>query len=718
MYCMSEALFSSSWYRVADLQPRLKRHATIHRQVYRDQVWYVLQDYSSERFHRFAHAAYYVITLMDGQRTVQTLWDLAAEHLSDEAPTQDQLIALLGQLHSADVLQCNVPPDTAELFRRHQKQQQRQWKSRLFSVLAWKFPLFDPERFLQRLLPAVRPFFGWVGALLWIAVVVPAVILAVTHWPDLTHHVTEQILTPHNLFLLWILFPILKSLHELGHGFAVKAFGGEVHEMGVMLLVFTPVPYVDASSAWGFREQWQRVVVGAAGMIVEVFLASLAFFVWLNVEPGLVRMLAYNTMLISGISTLLFNANPLLRFDGYYIFSDYLEIPNLRNRANAYLRYLGEYFVLGNKEATCPPAASGERRWFVAFGILAFLYRCVIVTAILLYLLDEFFLAGVLLGTFAIVAWAGIPLMKGASFLLTSPTIRRVRVRAILTICGILLFIGGFIGFTPMPSNTMAEGVIWIPEEAHVRSGSSGFVSRVIAIPGTQVKPGDILVASEDPGLTTQVAVLKARVRELQAEIREHWSEDHVKAAILQEELGYVRNELAQARQHLNDLTVRSQVHGTFIAPTAMDLPGRYVKRGDTLGYVLDFSTIIVRTVIPQTEFDLVRTHTLRVEARSSALLNEITSATISRVVPSASDQLPSPALGSDGGGPIAMNPMSGESNTAAEKLFQLDLELPSDARFVNAGGRVYVKFIHEWEPLATQWERDVRQLFLSRFKV
>jgi len=715
---MSETLFSSSWYRVADLTPRLKSHATIHRQVYRDQIWYVLQDYSSERFHRFAHAAYYVISLMNGQRTVQSLWDLAAEHLGDEAPTQDQLIALLSQLHAADVLQCNVPPDTTELFRRYENQQQRQWKSRLFSVLAWKFPLFDPERFLHRLLPLVRPFFGWAGAFLWVAVVVPAIILAGTHWTDLSHNITEQLLTPSNLLLLWILFPILKSLHELGHGFAVKAFGGEVHEMGVMLLVFTPVPYVDASSAWGFREKWHRVVVGAAGMVVEVFLAALAFFVWLNVEPGLVRMLAYNAMLISGISTLLFNANPLLRFDGYYIFSDFLEIPNLRNRANAYLRYLGEYFVWGNKDASNPPATPEEQRWFVTFGLAAFFYRILIITAIILFLLDEFFLAGMVLGMFAIVAWAGVPLVKGFSYLLTSPTLRRVRFRAILATCSILFMLGAFIAMVPMPSHTLAEGVIWIPDEAHVRAQSSGFVDRIIATPGSQVQPGEVLMICHDPSLTTQVTVLEARVRELQAQIREHWSEDHVQAAIIQEELDYVHNELAQARQHVNDLTVRSQVHGIFVVPAAVDLPGRYVERGEQLGYVLDFHTIVVRTVIPQTEFDLVRSRTVRVEARSAEQLNEITPALISRVVPSASDQLPSPALGSDGGGKIPINPMSGENLTAAEKLFQLDLELPTDSRFVNAGGRVYVKFIHEWEPLATQWKRDVRQLFLSRFKV
>ena len=137
------------------------------------------------------------------------------------------------------------------------------------------------------------------------------------HWTDLSQDFFDQALAPQNILLLWLLFPVLKIAHELGHGLVTKAFGGEVHELGVMIMVFTPVPYVEASAAWAFRSKWQRILVGAAGMMVELVLASIALAIWLHTEPGRAHLLAYNTILIAGASTVLFNANPLLRFDGY-----------------------------------------------------------------------------------------------------------------------------------------------------------------------------------------------------------------------------------------------------------------------------------------------------------------------------------------------------------------------------------------------------------------
>ena len=165
----------------------------------------------------------------------------------------------------------------------------------------------------------------------------------------------DRVLVPENLLVMWLVFPVLKLAHEFGHAFAVKTRGGEVHEMGVMIMVLTPVPYVDASSAWAFRSKWQRIRVGAAGMMVELFIASLALFLWLSAEPGVFRGVLYNVILIAGISTVLFNANPLLRFDGYYILMDWLEIPNLRQRSTQYWAYLAERYLFGRREAE-PPA--------------------------------------------------------------------------------------------------------------------------------------------------------------------------------------------------------------------------------------------------------------------------------------------------------------------------------------------------------------------------
>src|SRR4051812_40692277 len=178
---MSETLFSPSWYRVSALKPRIRAHARILRQSFRGEVWYVLQDQAAERAHRFTPAAYHFIGLMDGERTVQQLWEAASAQLGDDAPTQEEVIRLLGQLHAADALLCDVPPDSAEVFRRHQQHERMLWKRRLWTPLALRFPLLDPDRFLQRTLPVVEPLFGWFGVLLWLAVVITGAVLAASH---------------------------------------------------------------------------------------------------------------------------------------------------------------------------------------------------------------------------------------------------------------------------------------------------------------------------------------------------------------------------------------------------------------------------------------------------------------------------------------------------------------------------------------------------------
>src|SRR5215510_6620361 len=422
---MSEVFFSSTWYRVASLRPRLRRHAQIHRHHYRGQLWYILQDHASQRVHRFSPAAYCVIGLMDGKRTVEALWEVASARLGDDAPTQDEVIQLLTHLHAADVLQCDVPPDTAELLLRYERQRRGTWQNRLLSPFVVRLPLFDPERFLQRLLPWIRPFFGGLCLLLWLLVVGTAVLLAAVHWHDLTEDFMDRVLVPHNLLLLWLVFPVLKTLHEFGHAFATKIYGGEVHEMGVMFLVFTPCPYVDASAASAFRAKWHRIMVGAAGMIVELFLAALALFVWLNVEPGVVRAVTYNVMFIAGISTVLFNGNPLLRYDGYYMFADYLEIPNLRVRARAYLHYLWERYAFGHREAEAEMATPGERGWFVCYGLMALVYRAVVFVAVAIYIADRFFFLGVIVAIGGLVVGGAAPLVRLLAYLSTSPRLRR-----------------------------------------------------------------------------------------------------------------------------------------------------------------------------------------------------------------------------------------------------------------------------------------------------
>jgi putative peptide zinc metalloprotease protein len=715
---MTGPIFSASWYRVEALVPRLRAHVRIHRQEYRGQTWYILQDPSTERFHRFSPPAYFIIGLMDGRRTVREVWETTTARLGDDAPTQDEVIHLLSQLHGADALQCDVPPDTAELLDRYDRQRRRTWQSRLFSVFGWRASLFDPERLLQRLLPLVRPLFGWPGAVLCLAVVGPALVLAASHWGDLTANVMDRVLAPQNLVLLWLSFPLLKILHEFGHAFAVKVFGGEVHDMGIMLLVLTPVPYVDASSAWAFRDKWRRIAVGAAGMAVELFVAALALFVWLNAEPGMVRTVAYNAVFLAGTSTILFNANPLLRFDGYYILMDLLEIPNLRSRATGYIGYLCERYLFGRREAEVPVATPGERAWFVAYGIASFVYRILIAVAIILFIAGKFFVVGVLLAALAAIAWGAVPAAKGVAYLVASPRLRRVRTRAVAVSTLVVAALVVVTCLVPVPLRSRAEGVVWLPDEAFVRAGTEGFVARVAARPGSPVRAGDVLIECRDPVLAAQVAMLEARVRELEARYDEQRLADLVKAQMIKEDLQYAAESLAQARRRAAELVIRSGADGTFVAPFAEDLPGRFVRKGELLGHVADPGPMTVRVVVPQATIDLVRHRTAGVQVRLAERVADILPAAIAREVPAATEQLPTAALGSAGGGQVAVDPRDARGLTAVQTHFQFDLALATAAPGAHVGGRVHVRFEHGWEPLVARWYRQVRQLFLSRFNV
>ena len=669
-----------------------------------------------ERFFRFTPSVYSVVGMMDGRRTVEELWQEACSLLGDDAPTQDEMIQLLGQLYQVDVLQCDVPADAAELLKRHETYTRRKWQSNFLSVFSWRFPLIDPERFLQFLLPVVKPLFGWFGAVLWLSVLIPALILFGTHWTDLTQGMLDRVFVPNNILVLWMLFPCIKALHEFGHAFATRVFGGEVHEMGVMMLVITPVPYVDASSASAFQQKWRRVLVGAAGMVVELFIASLALFFWLNAQPGAMRTLAYNAIFIAGISTIFFNANPLLRYDGYYILSDLIEIPNLRNRSNAYLLYLCERYFFGSQNVEPPDATRSERTWFVVFGILSFAYRMFVVSAILIFIGQKFLGLGLLLALAAATVWFVTPIFKGASYLFTNPRIRSVRGRAltvtVLLIAGVL----SFLCFVPMPYRTGTEGVIWIPEESFVRSGAEGFVDELLVQPGARVEKGTALLRLTNSVLGTQERIAVAHVRELEATYLHYLPTNIVRAGAVRDELNEAQSRLSKIRGEIRDLTVRSEASGTFVVPTPEDLPQKYVRKGELLAYVLDNQRTTVRAAVSQPIIELVQSHTESIDVRLSENLQETVSAKIVRAVPGASDQLPAKALGTSGGGTIAMDPTDARGLKSVQKVFQLDLEIPAHSKLVNLGGRCYIRFDHGWTPLAVQFYFQLRQLFLSRF--
>jgi putative peptide zinc metalloprotease protein len=710
-------LHSPSWYRVAQLRPRLRGHARIHRHHYRGELWYVLEDRVSRKMHRFNPAAYYIVGLLDGRRTVHEIWEAATERFDDDAPTQDEVIRLLGQLHTAEVLLSEAMPDLTELARRARKGKKKTWLQNLLSPLAIRIPLFDPDRALERWLPWYRPWFGWIGALVWAAVVTAGIMAAGRHWGALTADVTSQVLAPQTLLILWLTFPVVKLAHELGHACAVKAWGGEVHEMGIMLLVLMPIPYVDASAASAFPQARRRVVVGAAGMIVEVFLASIAMWLWVEAEPGLSRAVLYDVMLIAGVSTVVFNANPLLRYDGYYIMADLVQIPNLRTRANQYLGRLVETRLFGvNEDEAATPV--GERAWLGFYAVFSFLYRTFVMCAIALFIASQYLVVGVVLALWAAVTAVVLPLFKGIGYLLMHPRLRRRRPRALAVTALVLLVLYGGLFHLPIPLWTRAEGVVAVPEESHLRAGTEGFVRKIAAQPGALLSAGAALVVSEDPILELRGRVLDAQVRLLEARANALRLENRVRWTMTLDELEAAKRELEQVRERLAELTIVSPIAGTFVlAQAAGDFPDRFLRRGDQVGYVLPAKAATARVLVSQDDVDLVRMRTVRVEAKVAGRLYETYEAKLAREVPAASNRVSNLALSSAGGGGAALDPRQTKEPKTLDAWFAFELELPQ-TNALTLGEHVYVRFEHGAEPLAARLYRSVRQLFMRQFTV
>ncbi|MDE3017521.1 MAG: HlyD family secretion protein, partial [Nitrospirota bacterium] len=305
---------------------------------------------------------------------------------------------------------------------------------------------------------------------------------------------------------------------------------------------------------------------------------------------------------------------------------------------------------------------------------------------------------------------------KGAVYLASSPRLHRVRRRAVAVAATVIAAVVALVWLVPAPFFTRTEGVVWLPDEAVVRAGTDGFVSRVVAQPGVRVPAGALLIRCEDSTLTTDVVVLEARLREMEARHREQVPQDLVKAQIIEEERRYVEEQLQRARTKAADLLVRSRTDGTFVVPQAEDLPGRFVHKGEVLGYVVDLATITVRAVVSQDDINLIQQRTQRVDVRLAERLARPISADLQRLVPAASEQLPSPALGSEGGGLVPLDPSDTKGQKAAHTMFQVDLRLPTDVPVLNVGGRVYIRFDHGWAPFGVQWVRTLRQLFLARF--
>lgn len=713
------AFFTDSWFRVASLRPRLARHLQVQRHRYGRQVWYVLHDPLAGRVHRLTPAAYLFAVRMDGEHTVDAIWqDLVAE-MDVDAPGQEMVMQLLMQLHAADLLVGDVPPDAADLLSRRDRMARSVLTRNVRSPLSMQIPLLDPERLLESLLPLVRPLLGPVGILLWSALVGAGVAQAVQHWDELTQDVFDRVLAGEGLLALALCYPVIKILHELGHGLVAKRFGCEVREMGVMLLVLIPVPYVDVSSSAVLRSKWQRAAVAGAGIAVELGLAAAAALVWAAVEPGVLRAAAYNVMLIGGVSTLLINGNPLLRFDGYYVLSDVLAVPNLAQRGGQFLGHLVNRYVFAVQRMQDFPASVYEKAVMLAYAPLSWCYRMTMLFSIALFVATNYLAAGVAIAGVTVATGLVWPLVKKLGAVAAGPVYAGRRMRAAgLTFGGIALMLLAVL-VVPVPVHGTVQGVVWLPQEAVIRAGADGFVRETVAAAGALVAPGATLFTLRHDLAEARMRVTEARVTELTAKSAAEYVTDRIAASVTGFELQQEEARLARERKRLSFHTVAAKTAGVFnpVRP-ADDMQGRFVKEGEVMGWVTPDAGQIVRVAVPQGEIGLVRDRLRGIQVRLADGITEVAAAMV-RTVPEAADTLPSPALASANGGAISADMRDPQKPKAFERHFQLDVALPDGdaAAAAGFGSRVSVRFDYTWEPVAELLYRHVRQGLLRQFE-
>ncbi len=707
------AVYSAQWHRIARLKPRLAPQASVCRQHLRGETWYVLADDASHRSVRLNRAAYRAAARLDGTRSAQQLWDLL-QAIETDPPTQDELVELLARLREAGLVQFDRPADFAALLPHLDAVARPRGRN---SLLAWRLPLGNPAPLLARLRPLQQVLFTTPAAWLWVAAVLVLVALALTHWGALWAHGALWLATPRYALLAAALYVPIKLVHELAHALAVRRFGGAVHEAGVTLMLGLPVPYVDASAAARFAQRRQRLLVGAAGVMAELALAAAALPLWLWLDDGLARDAAFVTLVIAGVSTLLFNGNPLQRFDAYYILVDLFDLPNLGSRSRQWWHEQLRRHLLRLHDAEPMPLARGERAWLALYAPLSWAYLLAIVAVAVFWLGSISFalglVAAVALG-WQLLAMPALELARQLHRAARGQSRSWLRLQRGTVAAAALAAVALAV---PLPRATVAQGVVWPADQAQLRAEADGFVQRVLRGHDEPVGAGEVVIELANPRLDADHARQGARVAALESELYQTLPGDSARAGNVRAELDAALAELARLDEERAGLLLRAQVAGRVALPNGDDLHGRFVKRGSLLGQVLTGEPPRVRVALPEDEAAGLAPRVQAVSLRlADARAQRHEAAWIGDSV-GASRRLPSAALASTHGGSIAVDPKDPEGLRPLQPVVLLDVRVAGEASAGDRiGTRAWVRFDEGYSPLAAQLARAAQRRLQARF--
>lgn len=729
------ASFSDLWYKVGPTRPTVSPHAQMIRQRMGEHASYVIEDPAGGQFYRLSEPAYFFLGLLDGKRSVDDAWQACNAQMGDEAPAQRECVELLSKLQLFGLLSGDLPlaPDMIEQRRREVAG--RRLAQRTGRGLSPTIPIWNPEPMLAQAAQVTRAIFSIPALLAWGVLVVVALYRVFVARDELFSEL-NSLLEPANLPLIGGVFLLLRAWHELGHACAVKAMGGRCTEIGLIFVVYLlPFPYCDASSAWRFPEIYKRVVVSMGGVLFESVPAAIAAIIWSYQDPasaGAARAICYYTMVISGVTTLIFNLNPLLRYDGYYAMSDILGIPNLSQRANALWGYLWRKVVLKLSGVRAPSVRGrGEFFTLLTYALLSWPYRIFVLLSIIfaLWSSPSYLTFGMVLATVAGAAWVVYPLVKGVWFLFTSPKLIGRRARAIGVVGGGglgVLVVGGLV---PMPAAGYAIGTIEPRIVEPIRAEEDGFVEKILVEPGQSVKKGDLLFRIRNPEIEAGLLASRAALEKAQANADVAAAASPTQRVLAQAGVEQARTELKHVEQDAASLNVVSPVDGTVAQPdgsgASLDSSlGVFVRRGTLLASVVSADRMIVRCLVPDAEHAYVfgtqaGTEMIGPAVRASVRVRGRSwtqvAAKVVRVAAAGSHELDRAQLGSDAGGDVMLDPSDPHRRQTLSSQFLVELEPLKQPEGWQPGLRARVRLSVPARPMISQSWRWLRQFLAER---
>ncbi|MFV2067561.1 MAG: HlyD family efflux transporter periplasmic adaptor subunit [Pirellulales bacterium] len=637
--------------------------------------YYVIEDPIRSKFHRVGMAEYAFISLLDGQIQVGDALQKVARISPEYALSEQQAATICKWLIESELAFTPESSQAGRLIERARTgEAARSWQR--FNPIVFRIPLLHPSRTIGLL----TPWLSWIhspgGFLAWGVVTATALYQIVSRWDRFVAS-SEGILAPGNWLWLLLSWIGLKIAHEVSHGVVCHRYGGTVREAGLLMILFAPIAYVDVTSSWRFRSKWQRIHTAAAGMVIEILIASLAALLWSATPPGPLNNVCHNVVIMAGLTTMVININPLMRFDGYYILSDLLEIPNLYGDGQQYWSYWARRYLWGMPATR--PSWSRARAWVVpSYGAAAICWRIVISLCLVIGAAALFHGAGIVLASAAVVLWLGGPIVRCFRSLSPrhgggSPSL----FRAALTVVVFVAVTPAILFGIAWPAGKRAPAVVEYAPLTPVRVLSAGFIRELHVRSGQWVQQGQVLAVLSNDKLELEAGQLRISIAQSQLKCR-MFKQAQEMAAYQTERKNLESLEVKRREKEFQvaQLVVRAPRSGRVIRRDLDSALGTYLEQGEELLSIGNEEQKEVRISVAQEDLDAFKAlqgHTVSVHLPSLLQV----SGQLERVNPRATFKIPHSALSAQQGGPLIVKRSDHESGDRDNHADRYELLVP-----------------------------------------